>query len=192
MHVILLSADKMENENDPSKQPIPKNNTQNELCEAEITCPSPKTTEHSLDTKNKAETYEIDIHNDNMAQKDNSPEIVLLTFSEALEVVSDPSPQSTGGNEHHTGINETNKPSIKSDPSPNTIGANEHGSCENKTNKPNINISMATNQNVNVMKCNNISEDEHGSCAKNTNNIGGDKHGSGADKTHKVSATNKT
>ena len=124
-----------------------------------------------------------------MAQKGKGPESdVLLTFSEGLEEVSDPSPHSTGGNEHCTGTNETNKPSIKSDPSPNTIGGKEHGSCANKTDKPNINVNMATNQNVNAMKNNNIGEDEHGSGTKSTNNIGG----SGADKTDKVPGANKT
>ena len=52
---------------------------------------------------------------------------------------------------------------------------------EKKTNEPNTNINMATNQNVNAMKSKNICEDEHGSGAYNTNNIGEDNDGSGGD-----------
>ena len=107
--------------------------------------------------------------------------MVCVTFREALELASGVSPLSTGGNEHCTGTNETNKMSTESGPSPNTINRNEHRSYENKTNQPNINITMATNQNVNAMKSNNIGEDDHGSGTDNTNNIGGDNDGSGGD-----------
>ena len=140
---LLLSADKV--------------NSHNEL----LVNPSSHNTEASNETKNNDKTNELAIHPQNTNKSD-----VPLTFAEALEHVSGPSPHSTGGTEANeiaeaTGINQSDPTctdgTTMSGPSPHSTGgteANEKAeatginqsdpTCTNGTNmpEPSINSGM--------------------------------------------------